>query len=76
MALRGNTMVTDGLKADKFSEELYFMLMTSSIRDRVLCLAAKHGISKEDLYRQIAECSRRMTIYREALQYQKQRYPT
>ncbi|MBN1126108.1 MAG: hypothetical protein JXA82_13960 [Sedimentisphaerales bacterium] len=42
-------METRTLKTEQFSEELYFMLMTSSLRDRIRSLGARHGLANKSL---------------------------
>ena len=42
-------MTMNDLKANKFSEELYFLMMSSPVRDRVYKLAEKYGISTQQL---------------------------
>lgn len=46
-------MAANGLTSGQFSEELYFMLMSSPVRDRVRNLGLKHGISGKALRNQI-----------------------
>lgn len=46
-------MAANGLTSGQFSEELYFMLMSSPIRERVRSLGAKHGITGKALRNQI-----------------------
>ena len=36
-------------KAEKFAEELYFLMMSSTMRDRVRALGTKHGLSVKAL---------------------------
>jgi hypothetical protein len=36
--------------SDRFSEELYFMLMSSALRTRVLNLASKYDLSPKQLH--------------------------
>ncbi|MBN1815869.1 MAG: hypothetical protein JW828_00825 [Sedimentisphaerales bacterium] len=37
------------LTEGKFAEELYFMLISSSMRDRIEALAQKYGLSRKEL---------------------------
>jgi hypothetical protein len=66
-------MVENSLISGKFAEELYFLLMSSALRDRVIALGAKHGITDRALRNEIiafgdqmgnrADFSMKETIY-------------
>jgi hypothetical protein len=49
------------LKSEQFSEELYFMLMTSSLRDRVRALGARHGLHGRALRNEILSVGEPLT---------------
>ena len=40
-------------KPEKFAEELYFLMMSSTMKDRVKTLGAKYGFSSQALREQI-----------------------
>ena len=37
------------MKSEKFSEELYFLLMSSQLKERIHALGTKHGLSRKDI---------------------------
>ncbi|MBN1816368.1 MAG: hypothetical protein JW828_03350 [Sedimentisphaerales bacterium] len=51
------------MRAEKFAEELYFLLMSSPVQDRVRTLGAKHGLSGRALKDQIMIIGNRMMGY-------------
>lgn len=48
-------------KSEQFCEELYFMLMTSSLRDRVRALGARHGLGSRALRNEILSAGEPVT---------------
>lgn len=47
-------MVSDNeYNSSKFSEDIYFMLMSPPMRTKVLNLASRHGLSLKELRREI-----------------------
>jgi hypothetical protein len=47
--IEDRTMNLNRMKTEQFCEELYFMLMTSSLRDRIRMLGERHGLSNKGL---------------------------
>ena len=56
-------MANSIFKASKFSEELYFMLMSPPMRPRVAALAEKHGLSNKELRAEIIRNIDRLTYH-------------
>ena len=48
------------MRSEKFSEELYFMVMSSPIKDRVSALAGKYGLSRQALRDEVLSLGRGM----------------
>ncbi len=46
-------MAVNSPKSGKFAEELYFLLMSSTLRRRIHALGAKHGLSPETMRNEI-----------------------
>ena len=46
-------MAVNSPESGKFAEELYFLLMSSTLRRRIHALAAKHGLSPKALRNEI-----------------------
>ncbi len=46
-------MAVNGPESGKFAEELYFLLMSSTLRRRIHTLAAKHGLSPKAMRNEI-----------------------
>ena len=42
-------MTAAQLKSEKFAEDLYFLLMSSPMQNRVMSLAHRHGLSRQKL---------------------------
>ncbi|MBN1818345.1 MAG: hypothetical protein JW828_13375 [Sedimentisphaerales bacterium] len=54
-------METRNIKTEQFSEDLYFMLMTSSLRDRIRSLGARHGLANKSLRHAILSAGEQVT---------------
>jgi hypothetical protein len=50
-------MALNGLKSGKFSEELYFILMSAPLRQRIEALGSKYGLSPRQLRSQVIKCA-------------------
>ncbi len=46
-------MALNSLKSGKFAEELYFLLMSSTLRTRIHALGAKYGLSSKAMRNEI-----------------------
>ena len=54
-------VTTNGIKTGKFSEEFYFLIMSSPVRARVKSLAAKHDLSAIELRAAIVDYADRLS---------------
>ncbi|MBN1765345.1 MAG: hypothetical protein JW860_08825 [Sedimentisphaerales bacterium] len=49
------------LQTGKFSEELYFLLMASPVRQRIISLAGKYGLTNQELREEIIRYANEIT---------------
>ena len=54
------SMAVNSPESGKFAEELYFLLMSSTLRRRIHALAAKHGLSPKAMRNEIITCGNHM----------------
>ncbi len=53
--MKGNKMALMATKSEKFSEELYFMLMSSPLSERIRRLAEKYDLNEKPLRKEMLE---------------------
>lgn len=53
-------MKTEISRSEQFCEELYFMLMSSTMRDRFQSLAARHGLAGKPLRNEVLSVGEQM----------------
>ncbi len=53
-------MKIETTRSEQFCEELYFMLMSSTMRDRFQTLAARHGLAGKPLRNQVLSVGEQM----------------
>jgi hypothetical protein len=53
-------MNIQAIKQEKFGEELYFLIMSSNLKDRIRCLGDRYGLSGKSLRMGVISLARQL----------------